>query len=75
VRKTDFGGFATMTEELEMRFKTVFELARNNQALANFKMVVSNDKIKNAPTYRVGDKVWLFVMLCTNKKKEVHKKL
>ena len=69
------GGFATIAEELEHRFKTAYELAKRNQALANFKMVVRGDKEKHAPVYKVGAKVWLYVAPRTDKKNGIHKKL
>ena len=69
------GGFATLAEEIEHKFKTAYELARSNQALANFKMVLDGDKRKHLPTFKIGAKVWLYVTPRTNKKQGIHKKL
>jgi hypothetical protein len=69
------GGTASLAEEIENRFRVAFELAKHNQDLANFKMVVRGDKQKHRPEYKVGQKVWLYIIPRTNKKKGIHKKL
>lgn len=55
------GGYGSLAEEYEHRFKFALGVAKDNIQLAHHKMEVRGASTKKAVTYRVGDRVWLFV--------------
>lgn len=69
------GGYTTMAEDYEHRFRTAFELARQNTQSSQHKMEVQALQTHTPVDYRVRDKVWLYVKPRTDRDHAVAAKL
>lgn len=59
---------------MEHRFREAFKLTSANQQLANFNMTNKGDKQKKYTEWKIGTKVWLYVVPRINRADGTYKK-